>query len=403
MPAQKNKGSVLLKLAIVLVVLAAIGFVAMQQFRPTARVKAANRQDAADAVTGTVTVDAEGATRELKSESEGRVIWCEALRQSARFKKDDKLLELDSTDLKRLIADTERTFEYNSLMKRFALSAGKPELLENLGNISDEALVKKLQGLSEDRRQAERKLAVTKRMLELNAASSEDVRTAQLNLENIDSGLRRTVLEDKKSLTDHESTMAALNEQLKRMTIRAPADGQIDLPQTWEGALIGKGQVVATWFSNERVVAAKISEESFSKVKVGQRANLRLLTYGLQEFEAQVASFHPKADDAQRFTVFLTVKVEHPEDVLLPGSTGEVTITVDRHPNALMIERRAVFDSDKVYVVKNGRVDKRTLRVGFVALNVVEVLDGLKDGEQVIIDNLDQFHDGQRVQIEVVE
>jgi hypothetical protein len=58
MAAQKNKGHVLVNLALVLVVLAAIGFVAQQQMRPTARVKAAERQDTADAVMGTVTVDA---------------------------------------------------------------------------------------------------------------------------------------------------------------------------------------------------------------------------------------------------------------------------------------------------------------------------------------------------------
>lgn len=403
MLVRKNNGRVLLQLVLVLLVLAGAGYVALQQFRPVARVKAAERQIAADAVTGTVTVDADGGTRDFKSDAEGRVIWCEALRQSAKFKKDDKLLELDKTDLERLKADTERAFTHNSRLKRIELTGGKPELLENLPSMSDAELEKKMQEISPARQKAARFLENAKRLLALNNVSQEDVNTAQRALDDIDASLKRSVLEDHKAEADYKSTMAALEQQLNKMTIRAPADGQVDLPQTWNGALIGRGQVVATWFSNERVVAAKISEESFSKVRIGQTARLRLLTYGLQEFDAEVLSFHPKADEAQRFTVFLKVKVEHPEDVLLPGSTGEVTITIDTHKNALMVQRRALFDSDKLYVVKNGRVEKRTVKVGFVSLTVAEILDGLKDGEQVIVDALDQFRDGQSVRVEVAK
>jgi RND family efflux transporter MFP subunit len=366
-------------------------------------VKAAERQDAADAVTGTVTVDALGGTKELKSDLPGRVVWCEAIARTSRFKKGDKLVVLDSTDLARQIEDTKRNFEYASELKRFELTGGRPELLRNLGDLPDDDLVKKLKELSADRKELVRKLESAQRLLELNAASQQDVRSLEREIENLDNRLKRSVLEDKNALAVYQSTMASLNEQLRRMTIVAPADGQIDVPQTSEGALIGGGQSVALWFSNEREVAAKISEEDFGKVKLGQPANLRLLTYGNHVLEAEVLSLHPKADDAQRFTVFLKVKVEHPEVVLKPNSTGEVVITVEKRPNALVIQRRALFDSDKVYVVKNGRVEKRTVEVGVVMLNIAEIRKGLQEGEQVIVDNIDQFRDGKRVQVEVVK
>lgn len=403
MLVEKNRGNILLNLALVLIALAAIGFLALQQFRPVARIKAANRQDAADAVTGTVTIDAQGGTRDLKSELPGRVVWCEAIAQSARFKKGDKLVELDSTDLRRDIETAKRNFEHASSLKRIRLTGGKPELLENLPPMSQAELERKFQGLSPLRREAERKLENYKRLLALNSVSQEDVRTAQRELDNIDMDLKQTVLDDKKAQADYDAAMQTMKAQLRKMTITAPANGRIDLPQTWEGALIGAGQVVATWFANERVVAAKISEESFSKVKLGQRARLRLLTYGESTFDAEVSAFHPKADEAQRFTVFLKVKVDRPEEVLLPNSTGEVTITIDTHPNALMVQRRALFDTDKVYVVNDGRVELRVVKVGFVALNVAEIVEGLKDGEFVIIDELDRFRDGQRVRVEIVK
>ena len=87
-------------------------------------------------------------------------------------------------------------------------------------------------------------------------------------------------------------------------------------------------------------------------------------------------------------------------DVLKPKSTGEVTITIDQRADQMMILRRAVFDSNKVYIVKDGRVERRLVEIGYVALNVVEVRKGLEVGDLVIVDRLEEFREGQRVRTE---
>jgi multidrug efflux pump subunit AcrA (membrane-fusion protein) len=99
--------------------------------------------------------------------------------------------------------------------------------------------------------------------------------------------------------------------------------------------------------------------------------------------------------------VWLDVEAE--PEMLRPGSTGEVTITVDSHPDAIVIPRRALFGGDNVWVVKNGRVERRKVTIGYdSALNVVEILKGLDVGEYIIVDRLDEFHEGQRVRTAVV-
>jgi hypothetical protein len=98
--------------------------------------------------------------------------------------------------------------------------------------------------------------------------------------------------------------------------------------------------------------------------------------------------------------VHLDVKAD--PDQLGPLSTGEVTITVDRIPDQIMVLRRSIFDSNKVYVVKDGRVERRTLEVGIVSLNNAQVRKGLAVGELVIVDRLEEFREGQRVRTEVV-
>lgn len=400
MVAQNNRGRVLLKLGLVLLVLAVIGVAVAYRLQGTARVKLVQRGTAVDAVTGTVSVDADGGTRELKSEAAGKVVWCEALDAGRKFKEGDKLLELDATELKRQIEETTRRFLQDKERAQITLTGNQPELLANANSLPEAEREKLLRSINPNRRLAQERLETAKRLRALGNVSDEEVKTLERALEGIDLELRLKLLEEKQREADYRATMTAMQEQLGRMTITAPADGQVEGAFAWKGMLINNGQTVAVWFAPERVVTAKISEESFGRVKLGQKARLRLLTYGRQEFDATVSKLLPKADDAQRFTVFLDVKVD-PEQ-LKPGSTGEVTITVDERPDQLMIPRRALFDGDKVLVVKNGRVERRVVKVGYVALNVVEILSGLEVGEQVIVDTLEDFREGERVRVEVV-
>lgn len=401
--AKKNNGRVLLKLGVILVVLAGAVYMALDRFQATARVKLAEISTAVDAVTGTVAVDAEGgANKELKADADGKVIECDKIVVGQSFKEGDVLLRLDSTELERLIEEAKRNYDDKKKRDHITLTGGKPELVANALELSDEARAKLFRDVSPERQRAADKLEQVARLHKLNNVSDQDLENAKRALEDIDRQLQFTALDERKAAADYESMLVRSKLQLEQMEIKAPSDGEIVEASVWKGALINRGHVVGKFMSHGRVVAAKISEESFGKVRVGQDARVRLLTYGETNFDAKVSKLLPKADDAQRFTVFLDVKVES-QDQLKPGSTGEVTITVGERPNAVMIARRALFDSDKVFVVKNGRVEKRTVKVGFLAYNVAEILEGIAVGEAVIVDLLDQFRDGDRVSTTLVQ
>lgn len=372
----RNNGSLLLKLALVLVVVAGLAVLAFVGLQTTASVATVSRGLAVDAVTGSVMVHADGGIRELKSLAGGTVVWCEAIDPGEKFKEGDKLVELDTTDLRRAMDKFQRNYGAERERARIRLE----------GNYA--------------RKVAADALETAQRLNKLGSISDDQVRSAQRALLDIDTNLNLTEFNDKQAAIDFDAAMKEMQLQLDRMTVRAPMDGAVEGALTWRGALINAGQPVALIFSNKRVVAAKISEENFGRIRIGQPARLRLLTYGNTEYDAVVSKLLPTADDAQRFTVYLDVQVD-PEQ-LKPNSTGEVTITVDERKNAKVIPRRALINNDQVLVVKNGRVEQRKVAVGFVALNVVEVLEGLDDGEYVIVENLEQFRPGSRVRVAVV-
>ena len=139
----------------------------------------------------------------------------------------------------------------------------------------------------------------------------------------------------------------------------------------------------------------------FFKYQSGQKASVRFLGYGNWLYEATVTKILPTADpETQRYIVHLDVKIE-PEK-LIPGITGEVLIIVGERPSPANIPRRALFNNTKVYAVENGRVRLRTIKPGYLSNTFVEVLEGLKPGDMVIVDQLDQFRDGDRVRTELV-
>ena len=147
--------------------------------------------------------------------------------------------------------------------------------------------------------------------------------------------------------------------------------------------------------STDRKVVARISEEDFAGIRLGQKASVRFLSYGNELYTASVSKILPTADpDTQRYEVFLNVDL--PLELLIPGLTGEVSIVVGEHENTLIVPRRALFGTS-LFVVKNGVVHLRKVSIGYIGLNEAEILDGVGEGERIIVDEIDRFRDGDHV------
>ena len=379
------------------------------------------RDTAVDIVTGSLTVFADKNLQDLKSELAGRVVLCDALDPAKEFKKGDVLVELDASDLKRAKDQAMRDFEtaQRRLEVPFADNVewkiAKEKLDEavrrqKLGTASA-ADVKRAQdeidaiarANNPKRIAADEALKKAERYQLLGTASVEQVKDAKNALKAIDLELSYADFDRAKGRMDSESAIEAQQRVIDKMTIRAPVDGLVQGVTITPGSLIGAGAIVATYYQNARIVVGKVSEDNFSKIRVGQLAKVRLQSYGAKEFEAKISKVLPFADaDTQRYTVHLDVEVELKH--LIPNSTGEMTITVGEHPNQPLIPRRALTIGNYVFVVKDGLVEKRKVDVGFVGLNLVEVKEKLAAGEQVIVENdLDVFRNGQRVRVTVID
>jgi RND family efflux transporter MFP subunit len=169
------------------------------------------------------------------------------------------------------------------------------------------------------------------------------------------------------------------------------------------GALIDEKSSLATLITISRAVEAKVSQENFAGIALGQKAIVRFLGHENDIFDATTVKILPTAEaETQRYIVHLEVNTKGRTDLLVPGLTGEVSIVVGERDADALVPRRAVFGSS-VYVVAEGRVIRRKVELGYVSLNIVEVTKGLQTGDLVVVEDIDKFRDGDRVSAEIVK
>jgi RND family efflux transporter MFP subunit len=337
--------------------------------RPTAKVVPVVRGQAVDAVPGSVIVDAEY-QMDLKSEVGGRIIKS-TLDDGKHVKQGDFLVQLDTGDLKLDIEKTQS--DYDALKHRIAVGSQIQLQLDS----------------------ANADLANSERLYKMGSMAETDLEKQRRSVQQIEQQVKLEQVDNQNEIDAFENALKVKTRQFEKMTIAAPFDGVVSQVLARPGDLIGGGAPIATVISTSRTVVARISEENFAGIRIGQKAIVRFLTYGYETYTATVSKILPTADPiTQRYEVFLNV--DHPLERLVPGLTGEVSIVVGEHDNALIVPRRALF-GDSLFMVKEGRVQLCKVSVGYVGLNEAEILQGVTEGDEVIAEELDSFYNGERV------
>lgn len=363
------KASSLLKIFAVPVALVAVGFYFVGSLQPEALIAKAKRHVAVRSVPGTVQVVAEQETA-VRSDLQGRVVAAN-LTLGATVKEGDVLVSLDLGDIDIEIEKVQIEIEAAELI----LAQGSSRQFDLLS--------------------LEERLAETERRFEAGIASKSEVDARLRDITELKQAIDAELNAKEVRIAQFNNALKLLQRNRDKMTVRAPLDGVITEVLAYRGDLIGGGQEVARMISLDRIVEVKVSEENFAGIELGQLARVKFLGYSDQTFDATVSKTLPVADPrTQRYTVHLDVDIE--TERLFPGLTGEATITLDERDQALIIPGTAII-GDRVFVVEEGVVDIRTIVKGYGSLTNVEILEGLEEGDQVIVQDLDLFKVGDRV------
>jgi HlyD family secretion protein len=180
----------------------------------------------------------------------------------------------------------------------------------------------------------------------------------------------------------------AARAKLAYTLIKAPAGGTLIARDVERGELVQPGKVLMVLSpAGATQIVLQIDERNLARLKLGQRALASADAYPEERFAAEVAYINPGVD-AQRGTVEVKLAVPQPPEYLRQDMTVSADIETGRHVQTLALAADAVHDAAGaapwVLAVRNGRTVRQRVNLGLRGDAVVEILDGLAEGELAV-------------------
>jgi multidrug resistance efflux pump len=316
------------------------------------------------------------------------------------------LLELGNPDV-----------ELEALQAQQQLTAARASLVQLRRNLRSEVLTQEATvadaeaTAAEARRQAAADSALVEReLISRNEASrtAEEARAARIRLET-----ERRRLELLEETVDEEigvqeeqverlrSIQAYQRRRVESMTVRAPADGVLQDLNLEVGQWVQSGTTLARVAQPGRLKAEiRIPESQARDVQIGQEALVDLRT---DSVPGRVRRVDP---NVQNGSVLVEVTLE---EELPPGARPDLsvdgTVVIERLEDVLHVERPAYGQSNatvSLFRVADGgdAAERVTVRLGRSSVNRIEVVDGLREGDRIILTDMSRWDDTDRVRIE---
>ena len=239
--------------------------------------------------------------------------------------------------------------------------------------------------------------------------TEQDVQSAQAAVTQAQQAL--ALKQQPYTLQDVQSAQAAVDvaqaaldsskSALADATLVTPFDGVVTQKLLSPGALVSPSSPIVTVFSKDLSIPISVEESRLDRLKPDLSTSITVPSYPGESFSGKVTSISPSAD-SKSHTFVMRVAPDDSSDRLKAGMFAEVVVTAEQRSNALLVSRDAVVQrngKDVVFVVAGGKAQLRPVVQGIPTDGMVEIIDGLKKDEQVVVVGLSGLNDGDAVRV----
>ncbi|UCD56247.1 MAG: efflux RND transporter periplasmic adaptor subunit [Candidatus Hydrogenedentota bacterium] len=265
--------------------------------------------------------------------------------------------------------------------------------------------------------QLEVELANARRTLERNIELRKRNLNSQEDLDNAETAAAS--LEAQLALAEQRVTaagrgVAIAQRNLENCTVRAPFAGVVVSKDAQPGEMIspvsaGGGFTrtgIATIVDMESLeIEVDVNESYIARVSPGQRVEAILDAYPNWRIPGSVRTVIPTAD-RQKATVKVRISFDELDPRILPDMGIKVAFLErkpDGEPAAKALAPEEAIREDNgatfAYVVKDGRIERRSIKTGQRRAGEVEILAGLRGGEMVVVGGEHRLRDGMKVKV----
>jgi HlyD family secretion protein len=315
--------------------------------------------------------------------------------------KDQVLAEVLSPELNNRLRQEQATRDSLDIeVQRSRLDHRKQQLAAK--KVLDQAMI--------DRQTAKREVERTQRAFDAGAMSEMDLlRTkdalakADISVANAEAEMNLDVeslafeLKSKQLAFDRQRLLAEdLQRQVDELKVRSPVDGQVgQLIVQQRANVAANAPLLSVVDLSALEIEVKVPEVFANELAIGMSAEIR---DDARTYQGEISAVSPQVVDGQ---VSGRIRFSDGKPAGLRQNQRLTTrILMDEHPDVLMVERGPFVDTGGgrvAYVVHGNVADRTAIEVGATSLNAVEIVNGVKEGDRIVISGTDAFKGAQRV------
>lgn len=212
---------------------------------------------------------------------------------------------------------------------------------------------------------------------------------------------RAKVTETQAQVAQARASLERADEELRNTTLRAPIAGMVLTRDVEVGSpvssILNLGAnatlVMTLGDIGEVFVRGKVDESDVGRIRMEQPARISVETFKDRKFDGRVTLISPMGTEKDNVTTFeVRVSIDNPGNELKANMTANAEIVLEEHPDSLIVPEAALtYDADRqAHVDVFDPAEKTSRRRVAVKVGVsngtrAQILDGLKEGEKVIL------------------
>jgi multidrug resistance efflux pump len=199
-----------------------------------------------------------------------------------------------------------------------------------------------------------------------------------------------------------KATLEFNKAQLANLIILSPMNGGITKRYVDPGTMVKDTTPILTLMDfTEMKMVVNVIEREFIYLQKGQPVKITVTAFPDRVFTGRIEVITP-ALELQSRTAEIQISIPNPGFVLKPGMFGRAEVILRSNPQAVLVPIQSLFtevDKDFVFVLKENKTFRRAVRKGVVRDTVVEILQGVSPGEQVVTAGHLSLKDGTQVRL----
>lgn len=187
------------------------------------------------------------------------------------------------------------------------------------------------------------------------------------------------------------AAVLAARARLEQTRLLAPADARVLVRSVEPGQIVQPGRsLLSLALSGPVQLVAQVDERFLDQLRVGQSADVLADAFPELRFKARIQSIAPLVD-AQRAAVELKfVLIDRPPEFLREDMTLSLEVETGRRERALVVPLEALVGGSAgtratLALERDGKVEMRAVRLGLRTLEAAEVVEGLNEGDTVLL------------------